>query len=159
MLNIQLICIGKLKESYWREACAEYAKRLSAFCRFSIVELAESRLSDSPSPAQIEAALKDEGEKILSVVGNAPFFALCIEGKTLSSEQLSERIGLMAVNGASRLCFVIGSSFGLSAPLKQAAAFRLSMSPMTFPHQLARVMLCEQTYRAFQILNNGKYHK
>lgn len=159
MLNIQLICIGKLKESYWREACAEYAKRLSAFCRFSILELPKSRLPDSPSPAQIEAALQEEGKTILSAAGNAPLLALCIEGKTLSSEQLAEKIDAMAVNGASRLCFVIGSSFGLSETVKHTATFRLSMSPMTFPHQLARVMLCEQTYRAFQILNHGKYHK
>lgn len=159
MLNIQLICMGKLKESYWREACAEYAKRLSAFCQFSIAELPESRLMDAPSAAQIEASLRDEGEKILSAVGNAPFFALCIEGKAVSSEQLAEKIGSMAVHGTSRLCFVIGSSFGLSEAVKRAAAFRLSMSPMTFPHQLARVMLCEQTYRAFQILHHGKYHK
>ena len=159
MLTIQLICMGKLKESYWREACAEYAKRLSAFCRFSILELPESRLPDAPSPAQIEAALRDEGEKILAAAGNAPLLTLCIEGKPLSSEQLAEKLNAMAVNGASRICFVIGSSFGLSDAVKRAAAFRLSMSSMTFPHQLARVMLCEQAYRAFQILNHGKYHK
>lgn len=159
MLNIQLICIGKLKEAYWREACAEYAKRLSAFCRFSILELPESRLPETPSRAQIEAALQIEADKIVFSVGNSPFIALCIEGKMLSSEQLAEKIGSMAVNGASRLCFVIGSSFGLSESIKNAAVLRLSMSPMTFPHQMARVMLCEQTYRAFQILNHGKYHK
>ena len=89
MLNIQLLCIGKLKESYWREACAEYAKRLSAFCRFSIIELPESRLPETPSPAQVTAALQTEGEKILAAVGNAPLIALCIEGKALSSEALS----------------------------------------------------------------------
>ena len=159
MLTIQLVCIGKLKESYWREACAEYAKRLSAFCRFSIAELPESRLPDAPSPAQIDAALQTEAEKILSAVGNAPIIALCIEGKTLSSEALAHKIDSMAVNGASKLCFVIGSSFGLSDNVKRAASLCLSMSPMTFPHQLARVMLCEQIYRAFQILNHGKYHK
>lgn len=159
MLNIQLLCIGKLKESYWREACAEYAKRLSAFCRFSIIELPESRLPETPSPVQVTAALQTEGEKILAAVGNAPLIALCIEGKALSSEALSLKIDSMAVNGASKLCFVIGSSFGLSDSVKCAANLRLSMSPMTFPHQLARVMLCEQIYRAFQILNHGKYHK
>ena len=103
--------------------------------------------------------LQTEGEKILAAVGNAPLIALCIEGKALSSEALSLKIDSMAVNGASKLCFVIGSSFGLSDSVKCAANLRLSMSPMTFPHQLARVMLCEQIYRAFQILNHGKYHK
>ena len=159
MFTINLICVGKLKESYWREACAEYAKRLSAICRFTIVELPESRLPDNPSASQMEAALQTEGEKILAAAGGAPLFALCIEGKPLSSEQLAEKIDALAVNGASTLCFAIGSSFGLSDAVKRAALLRLSMSLMTFPHQLARVMLCEQTYRAFQILNHGKYHK
>lgn len=159
MFTVNLICVGKLKESYWREACAEYAKRLSAFCRFTIVELPESRLPDNPSASQIETALRAEGEKILAAANGSPLFALCIEGKPVSSEQLAEKIGALAVNGASTLCFAIGSSYGLSDAVKRAAALRLSMSPMTFPHQLARVMLCEQTYRAFQILNHGKYHK
>lgn len=159
MFTVNLICVGKLKESYWREACAEYAKRLSAFCRFTIMELPESRLPDNPSASQIETALRAEGEKILAAANGAPLFALCIEGKPVSSGQLAEKIGTLAVNGASTLCFAIGSSFGLSSEVKRAAALRLSMSPMTFPHQLARVMLCEQTYRAFQILNHGKYHK
>lgn len=159
MFTVNLICVGKFKESYWREACAEYAKRLSAFCRFTIVELPESRLPDNPSASQIETALRAEGEKILAAANGSPLFALCIEGKPVSSEQLAEKIGALAVNGASTLCFAIGSSYGLSDAVKRAAALRLSMSPMTFPHQLARVMLCEQTYRAFQILNHGKYHK
>ncbi len=159
MLTVQIICVGKLKEAYWRGACEEYAKRLQPFCRFSIVELPESRLPENPSQSQISAALKTEGIKILSVAGSAALFALCIEGKPLSSEQLSEKIDTMSVNGTSAVSFLIGSSFGLSEEVKQAANFRLSMSPMTFPHQLARVMLCEQIYRAFQIMNNGKYHK
>ncbi len=159
MLTVQIICIGKLKEAYWREACAEYAKRLQAFCRFSIVELAESRLPENPSQAQIEIALNAEGKKILSAAAGSSLFALCIEGKQLSSEQLAEKINTLSVNGMSSVSFLIGSSFGLSNEVKQDADFRLSMSPMTFPHQLARIMLCEQTYRAFQIMNNGKYHK
>ena len=159
MLTVQIVCVGKLKEAYWRDACAEYMKRLQAFCRFSILELAECRLPDHPSEAQIAAALKTEGAKILSIVGNSAIFALCIEGKQFSSEQLAEKINTLSVNGTSTVNFVIGSSFGLSDEVKQSADFQLSMSPMTFPHQLARVMLCEQTYRAFQIMNNGRYHK
>ena len=159
MLAVQIVCVGKLKEAYWREACAEYEKRLQAFCRFSIVELQESRLPENPSWAQINAALNAEGDKILSAAERSTLFALCIEGKQLSSDQLAEKINKLSVNGVSAVSFLIGSSFGLSDRVKQAADFLLSMSPMTFPHQLARVMLCEQTYRAFQIMNNGKYHK
>ncbi|HHV32136.1 23S rRNA (pseudouridine(1915)-N(3))-methyltransferase RlmH [Caproiciproducens sp. LBM24188] len=159
MLSIQIICVGKLKEAYWRDACAEYAKRLQSFCRFSIVELPESRLPDNPSPALIEAALSSEGEKILAASSGSARLALCIEGKPLSSEQLAMKIDALAVGGISSISFLIGSSFGLSQQVKQASDFQLSMSPMTFPHQLARVMLCEQIYRAFQINHHGKYHK
>lgn len=159
MLTVNIICIGKLKEVYWREACAEYAKRLVPFCNFSIIELPESRLPDHPSAALIASALKTEGAKILSVSGNSTLFALCIEGVSLSSEQLAEKISSLGVNGISSVSFIIGSSFGLSDEVKLKAEYKLSLSPMTFPHQLARVMLCEQTYRAFQIKNNGRYHK
>ncbi len=159
MLTVQIICVGKLKEDYWRQACSEYAKRLQAFCKFAITELPESRLPENPSKAQIDAALKAEGVKILAAAGSSTVFALCIEGKTLSSEKMAEKINTLTVNGVSAISFIIGSSFGLSEEVKQAADYQLSMSPMTFPHQLARIMLCEQTYRAFQIINNGKYHK
>lgn len=159
MLTVQIICVGKLKEAYWREACEEYAKRLQAFCKFTITEIPECRIPENPSPAQIESALKTEGAKIRSAASSSAVFALCIEGKTLSSEQLAEKINSLSVNGTSAVSFLIGSSYGLSGEVKQSADFRLSMSPMTFPHQLARVMLCEQIYRAFQIINNGKYHK
>jgi len=159
MLTVQILCVGKLKEAFWREACAEYTKRLQAFCRFSIVEIPECKLPDHPAEAKILAALKAEGIKILSATGNSAVIALCIEGKQFSSEQLAEKISSMSVNGTSAVSFVIGSSYGLSEEVKQSADIKLSMSPMTFPHQLARVMLCEQTYRAFQIMNNGKYHK
>lgn len=159
MMNVQILCIGKLKESYWREACAEYAKRLKAFCTFSIVELPESRLPDDPSPALIEKALEEEGEKLLAAAKGSAVIPLCIEGKELSSPQLAQRLEDLASRGVSSVSFVIGSSFGLAERVKRAGAVRLSMSPMTFPHQLARVMLCEQIYRAFQIQNHGKYHK
>lgn len=160
MQKVQIVCIGKLKEHYWREACAEYEKRLRPFADFSIRELPEARLPEAPSKAQIDAALATEGARILAACGEGGIlFPLCIEGKALDSPALAEQLRQAAVGGAGRVCFVIGSSFGLSESVKRAGKLRLSMSAMTFPHQLARVMLCEQIYRAYQILNHGKYHK
>lgn len=158
-MKIDLICIGKLKEQFWRSACAEYEKRLHQFCRFSIIELPEYRLPDNPSPAQITAALDLEGERILSSADRSSILALCIEGNQLSSLELADKIEKLGVQGMGSLSFIIGSSYGLSDNVKDKANFRLSMSSMTFPHQLARVMLCEQIYRSFQIINHGKYHK
>lgn len=159
MMKVNIICIGRLKESYWRDACSEYAKRLGKFCSFSVSELPEHRLPDRPSKAQIEAALDEEGERLLSAARGSIIVALCVEGKALSSEQLAERIGNYALRGFGSLSFLIGSSYGLGTHVKQNVDLRLSMSTMTFPHQLARVMLFEQIYRAFEILNHGKYHK
>ena len=160
MTSITLLCVGKLKEAYWRDAVAEYQKRLAAFCKFDIVELDECRLPDNPSLAQIEKALETEGKAILSKIPpRAAVMPLCIEGKPLSSEALSEKLQQWSVSGTSKIVCIIGSSFGLSPAVKAAATFKLSLSPMTFPHQLARVMLCEQVYRAMQIAAGGKYHK
>ena len=160
MLSVSVICVGKLKESYWRDACAEYVKRLSAFCRLQIVEVAEERVPNNPSPAQITAAMEAEGERILSrVPSGAALITMCIEGKELTSEQLSKTLGKLAVDGTSHIALVIGSSWGLSPAVKTASSLRLSMSPMTFTHQMARVMVLEQLYRAMQIANGGKYHK
>ena len=159
MLTVRILCVGKCKEKYWREACAEYGKRLSAFCRFEVLEVDEERLPERPSKAQIESGLEQEGKRLLQKAGSTPIVALCIEGKELSSPQLAQYVERAAVNGASSLAFVIGGSWGLWEEVKRKAVLRLSMSPMTFPHQLARVMLCEQIYRAFQIAHSGKYHK
>lgn len=159
MMRIDLLCVGKLKEAYWRNACAEYEKRLHRLCRFSILEIPESRLPERPSETQIRQALSAEGAKLLAAAGNSRILALCIEGKEFSSVQLSEQIERFGVQGSGRLSFVIGSSFGLGEAVKEKADLCLSMSRMTFPHQLARVMLCEQIYRAFEILHHGKYHK
>ena len=160
MQHVTVLCVGKLKESYWRDAVAEYAKRLSAFCRFTVIEVDEERLPDAPSAAQIAHTLEEEGKRLLSrIPRDALTVALCIEGKIVSSEMLSARLSSWALDGKSHIVFVIGGSFGLSDEVKNAAALRLSMSPMTFPHQLARVMLLEQIYRAFQIASGGKYHK
>lgn len=156
MLEVRLICIGKLKESYWREAVQEYEKRLRPFCKFQMVELPEARLPENPSAAQIAQALEQEGRLILEKAAGK-VFPLCIEGKETDSPGLTQRLkSAMDFPGAAT--FVIGSSFGLSPAVKEAGE-KLSMSPMTFPHQLARVMLCEQLYRGFQILNGTRYHK
>lgn len=161
MLNVNLIVVGKLKESYLREACAEYVKRLSAFCNLTITELPESKLPDSPSEKEIFTALANEGKSIAAILNGKGCYniAMCIEGKQFSSEKLAEKIGSISVEGKSTLNIVIGSSHGISEDVKKMSDLRLSMSEMTFPHQLARVMVLEQVYRAFQILNGGKYHK
>ncbi len=160
MIGVTVICPGKLKESYWREAAAEYVKRLSAFCGVNVIEVAEYRLPDNPSQKQIEAALKAEGREILAKIPEKSMvFALCIEGKAMSSEELAQELSRAAVQGKRAAVFIIGSSHGLDEEVKRAADVRTSMSKMTFPHQLARVMLLEQVYRAFQINLGGKYHK
>lgn len=161
MLNVNLITVGKLKESYLRDACAEYQKRLQAFCKLNIVELNESRLPDSPSEKEIKAALSNEGKAMMSLLsGNSCYnITMCIEGKQLSSVKFAEKLEKISVDGKSTVNIVIGSSFGIADEIKAMSDFKLSMSEMTFPHQLARVMLLEQLYRAFRINSGGKYHK
>lgn len=160
MQTITIICEGKLKESYLRDACSEYIKRLSAYCKLNIIELTPHRISDNPSESEISSVLESESKDILSKIPNgAKVYAMCIEGKQMSSEKLSESIELCAVNGFNNVVFIIGGSHGLADAVKSRADVRLSMSEMTFPHQLARVMLLEQIYRAFQISTGGKYHK
>lgn len=158
MIAVTLYCVGNLKEKYWREACGEYEKRLGRFCRFSCVELEEYRLPADPSPAQIEQGLAEEGRRILSrISARETVAALCIEGKKITSPQLGRLLEEQAMAGP--LALVIGGSYGLSPQVKERAHLRLSMSDMTFPHQLARVMLLEQLYRGFMIQSGGKYHK
>ena len=157
-MNINLIVIGRLKEDYLRNACAEYIKRLSRYCSFELHELDECRLSDDPSQKEIAAALNKEAENIKRFAKGL-IIPLCIEGKQLSSTELSETISSAGVNGFSTVSFIIGSSFGLDPSVKALGSLKLSMSKMTFPHQLARVMLLEQIYRSFQIASGGKYHK
>lgn len=161
MLNVNLITVGKLKESYLRDACAEYQKRLQTFCKLNIVELNESRLPDSPSEKEIKTALSNEGKAMMSLLsGNSCYnITMCIEGKQLSSVKFAEKLEKISVDGKSTVNIVIGSSFGIADEIKVMSDFKLSMSEMTFPHQLARVMLLEQLYRAFQINSGGKYHK
>lgn len=160
MQNVTVLCVGKLKEKFYLDACAEYQKRLTRCCKLSLVELNEERLPENPSAAQIEAALEREAAAIEEKLPRGgTVVALCVEGEALSSEQLAGMLARCAISGTGPVTFVIGGSFGLAGRIKRAAALRLSMSPMTFPHHLARVMLLEQLYRAYQIQNNTKYHK
>lgn len=160
MLSVRLICVGKLREKYLISAVDEYKKRLGAFCKFEIVELNEERLPDSPTPGEINSALEREADNIIqNVPKDSCLVALCIEGKELDSPELARFISEKAVSGKSKICFVIGGSFGLSERVKKLSELRLSMSRMTFPHHLARVMLAEQIYRAFTIIEGRKYHK
>ncbi len=160
MQKVSIICVGKLKEKFYLDAAAEYVKRLQRHCKLEIIELPESRLSDAPSPAEIKKALATEAAAIREKLpkGGA-VIAMCIEGKTCSSEELSRRMSDFAVAGKTQLTFLIGGSVGLDEDLKRQADWRLSMSPMTFPHHMARVMLLEQIYRAYQIEQGTKYHK
>ncbi len=160
MLNITLIAIGRLKEDYLKAACAEYTKRLGAFCKLQIVEIEEERLSENPSVAEIKAGLDSESNRIFAKLpNNAEIISLCIEGSKISSPSLAQKLEQIGIQGKSNVSFIIGGSFGLSEKVKSASHFRLSMSDMTFPHQLARVMLLEQIYRAMSIQAGGKYHK
>ena len=160
MVNIHLFCVGKLKEKHFAAACAEYEKRLGAFCKLTITELPEERLPDNPSQAQIDAALEKEAANLFQKLPKgAKLIAMCVEGKLLSSEALAAQVEKWTVEGASHLALVIGGSFGLHPSVKERAQLRLSMSPMTFPHHLARVMLLEQLYRGFKITEGSPYHK
>ena len=159
MLTINIICIGKLKERYWREAVEEYRKRMKPLCKLSIIELPEERVSDNPSDAQIQQTITAESDRILQKLGKGDYvIALCVEGKNISSEELSQRIEDIAMTH-STVDLIIGGSWGLSDELKARADMQLSIGKMTFPHQLCRVMVLEQLYRAFQISKGTKYHK
>ena len=160
MLSIRLICVGKLREQFYVDAFAEYSKRLPAYCKFECIELNETKLGASPSDKEIAAALDKEAGDIERAIGkDAYVIAMCVEGRQLKSEDFARRINELAVSGRGRLCFVVGGSFGLSPKIKQRADMRLGMSEMTFPHHLARVMLAEQIYRSFKILEGSRYHK
>ena len=160
MFEITLIAMGKLKEKFYLSAAAEYEKRLKGFCQFHLVELPEYRLPEDPSPAEISAGLEKEADLILSKIPKGSWFCvLTPEGKLLSSEALADKIRDVKLTGKSSACFLIGSSFGMAQRIKDRADLKLSMSPMTFPHHLARVMVLEQLYRAEAIQAGSKYHK
>ncbi len=159
MIQVTVITVGSLKEAYWKEAMAEYEKRLRSYCKPQILELKEARLSDDPSEGEIESALSEESKRILAAIPPRSYkIALCVEGVEYSSEALAKRLdGILSQNGSITL--IIGSSHGLSAEVKRACDMHLSVSKLTFPHQMMRVLLLEVLYRAFGILKGTKYHK
>lgn len=160
MFEITLIAMGKLKEKFYLSAASEYAKRLSGYCRFSLVELPECRLPENPSTGEIQAGLEKEADVILSKIPKNTWFCVFTpEGAMLSSEALAKKMSDVKNSGKSGACFLIGSSFGMAKRVKDRADFRLSMSPMTFPHHLARIMVLEQLYRSEAIQAGSKYHK
>lgn len=160
MLNVKLICVGKMRERWFVDAFSEYRKRLAAYCRLELVEPEERRLSEKPSDGEIRQALEKEGEEILKAIpGDAFVVCLCVEGQQMPSEGMAELIAARENSGKPRLCFVIGGSYGLADSVKARADRKLSMSKMTFPHHLARVMLIEQLYRGFKIREGSRYHK
>lgn len=159
MLTINMICVGKLKEKYLRDAVDEYSKRMKPLCKLNIIELNEERVGDNPSAAEIQHTITAESERIMQKLSKGDHvIAMCVEGKNISSEELSEKIESISMTH-STIDLIIGGSWGLSDALKARADFKLSMGKMTFPHQLCRVMLLEQLYRAFQISKGTKYHK
>ncbi len=159
-MNINIICIGKLKEKYLKDAVAEYSKRLSRFCKLKITELSEAPLSENYSDGEKEVALFKEAESIHQALKGADcIISLCVEGKQKSSEDFADFIENNMTGGKSNFAFIIGGSVGLAESIKKASHLRLSFSEMTFPHQLMRVILLEQIYRAFKIISNEKYHK
>lgn len=160
MFSITLIAMGRLKEKFYLSAAAEYEKRLKGYCEFQILELPEVRLPENPSPAEIGAGLEKEAETIFSKIPKGAWICvLTPEGKLLSSETLADKMMEVKLSGKSNVCFIIGSSFGMSPRVKAKADLKLSMSPMTFPHHLARIMVLEQLYRSEAIQAGSKYHK
>lgn len=159
-MNINIICIGKLKEKYWQDAAAEYVKRLGGYCNVKIVELKEAKLPKNASEADELGVMREEGRAILGKIADGDrVIAMCVEGKQLSSPGLAEELRRTFDGGCRTVDFIIGGSLGLDAEVKSRADYKLSFSEMTFPHQLARVMLLEQIYRAFKINSNETYHK
>ena len=159
-MNLQIICIGKLKESYWTDAVKEYSKRISRYAAIDVVELKESLLPANPSPADEERVKLEEGREILKIIKPGTYvITLEIKGRQLSSEELADKVESLGIEGKSNIAFVIGGSLGLSPEVSQRSDFKLSFSKMTFPHQMMRVVLLEQIYRSFKIIRHETYHK
>jgi 23S rRNA (pseudouridine1915-N3)-methyltransferase len=158
MLSVTLICVGRIKEKFYADAVNEYLKRLGAYCKTEVIELPETPRGSAPS--EIDSALRSEAAAVTArIPKGAAVIAMCIEGREISSESLADTIDKYASSGVSRLCFLIGGSDGLHEVIKKSSDLRLSMSKMTFPHHLARVMLLEQIYRSFKINEGSPYHK
>ncbi len=159
-MKIRIICLGKIKEKYLKEGIDEYAKRLGRFCKFEVCELPDIKIPENPSEAECNKVLVEEGEAVLKKISKDSFvIALCVEGKAMSSEELAAKISSVTLMGRSNIDFIIGGSLGLSESVKKRSDMRLSFSSFTFPHQLMRLILTEQIYRAFKINANEEYHK
>lgn len=160
MIKIDIICVGSLKERFLKEGCEEYLKRLKSYAKVNVVELNEYKCSQNPSENEILQVIQKEGERIIAKIPkNSYVIPMCIEGQMLSSEEFSKKIENIAVDGNCQITFIIGGSFGLSKDVKNLGNFKMSFGKLTLPHQLMRVVLLEQIYRAFSIANNSKYHK
>lgn len=160
MVSVKMIAVGKLKEKFLTQAYEEYEKRLSGFCKLTTDEIEPAYLPEDPSEAEIKKALDTEAGKILKKIpADSMVMPMCIEGKQFDSETFAGKLADGISEGKSALVFVIGGSYGLSEEVKKRGDLRISMSAMTFPHRLARIMLAEQIYRAFTIISNRKYHK
>lgn len=159
-MKITILSVGKVKEKFYREAIEEFSKRLSRYCKLEIIEVADEKTEEAASDTEIRMIKDKEGERLLKhIKEDAYVICLCIEGKQLDSEELSDKMQKLAVQGTSHICFIIGGSLGLADAVIKRADFKLSFSKMTFPHQLMRVILLEQIYRAYRIMNHEPYHK
>lgn len=159
-MKISVVCVGKVKEKFYRDAIDEFIKRLSKYCKLEILEVADEKTPDQTSETETKLIKDKEGERILkSIKEDAYVICLCIDGKELDSEELAKKVDMLGVSGTSHICFVIGGSLGLSDMVIRRADYKLSFSKMTFPHQLMRVILLEQIYRSYRIMNNEPYHK
>ena len=159
-MKISIVCVGKVKEKFYRDAIDEFSKRLSRYCKLEIIEVADEKTPDQASDTEVKQIKDKEGERILkSIKEDAYVICLCIDGKQLDSEELADKIEKLGVQGTSHICLIIGGSLGLSDNVIKHADYYLSFSKMTFPHQLMRVILLEQIYRAYRIINKEPYHK
>ena len=159
-MKITILTVGKVKEKFYRDAIIEFSKRLSRYCKLEIIEVADEKTQEEASETEIRIVKEKEGERLLkNIKDDAYVVCLCIDGKQLDSEELSDKIEKLGVQGTSHIYFVIGGSLGLADDVVKRADFKLSFSRMTFPHQLMRVILLEQIYRAYRIMNNEPYHK
>ena len=159
-MKVSILCVGKVKEKFYREAIDEFTKRLGRYCKLEIIEVADEKTDEQASDTEIRLVKEKEGERLLkNIKEDAYVIALCIDGKQSDSEELSEKIEKLGIQGISHICFIIGGSLGLSDAVVKRADFKLSFSKMTFPHQLMRVILLEQIYRGYRIMNHEPYHK
>lgn len=159
-MKITILCVGKVKEKFYRDAIDEFSKRLSRYCKLEIIEVSDEKTEEQASDNEIRMVKEKEGERLLKNIKEDAFvITLCIDGKQLDSEELSEKIEILGIQGTSHIYFVIGGSLGLADAVIKRADFKLSFSKMTFPHQLMRVILLEQIYRSYRIMNNEPYHK